>query len=49
MAFLRAQDCDEIQGYWLSPPLEAHRCHAFIRNWTPDALQTSAMMQPIAS
>jgi diguanylate cyclase (GGDEF)-like protein/PAS domain S-box-containing protein len=49
MAFLRAQACDEIQGYWLSPPLEAHRCHAFIRNWTPDALQTSAMVQPVAS
>jgi len=49
MAFLRAQECDEIQGYWLSPPLEAHRCHAFIRNWTPDALRTSAMVQPVAS
>jgi EAL domain-containing protein (putative c-di-GMP-specific phosphodiesterase class I) len=48
MAFLRAQECDEIQGYWLSPPLEAHRCHAFIRNWTPDALRTSAMVQPVA-
>jgi diguanylate cyclase (GGDEF)-like protein/PAS domain S-box-containing protein len=48
MSFLRAQACDEIQGYWLSPPLEAHRCHAFIRNWTPDALHTSAMAQPVA-
>jgi EAL domain-containing protein (putative c-di-GMP-specific phosphodiesterase class I) len=49
MAFLRAQECDEIQGYWLSPPLEAHRCHAFIRNWTPDALRTSAMVQTVAT
>ena len=24
--FLRAHRCDEIQGYWLSPPLDAHRC-----------------------
>ncbi|MFS8063214.1 MAG: EAL domain-containing protein, partial [Luteimonas sp.] len=49
LAFLRAQDCDEIQGYWLSPPLEGHRCLAFIRNWTPDALHTSAMVQPVVS
>ena len=35
LAFLRAQHCDEIQGYWLSPPLEAQRCLAFIRNWVP--------------
>ena len=24
--FLREHGCDEIQGYWLSPPLDAHRC-----------------------
>jgi len=33
--FLREQRCNEIQGYWLSPPLEAHACLAFIRNWRP--------------
>jgi EAL domain-containing protein (putative c-di-GMP-specific phosphodiesterase class I) len=35
LQFLRAHHCDEIQGYWLSPPLEAQRCLAFIRNWQP--------------
>jgi EAL domain-containing protein (putative c-di-GMP-specific phosphodiesterase class I) len=34
MEFLRDHHCDEIQGYWLSVPLESHRCLAFIRNWT---------------
>ena len=33
--FLREHRCDEIQGFWLSPPLEAHACLAFIRNWRP--------------
>jgi diguanylate cyclase (GGDEF)-like protein/PAS domain S-box-containing protein len=37
MEFLREHHCDEIQGFWLSPPLDAHRCLAFIRNWTPAA------------
>ncbi len=35
MQFLREHRCDEIQGYWLSPPLDPHRCLAFIRNWAP--------------
>jgi diguanylate cyclase (GGDEF)-like protein/PAS domain S-box-containing protein len=35
MRFLQEHLCDEIQGFWLSPPLEAHRCLAFIRNWVP--------------
>ncbi len=33
MHFLREHRCDEIQGFWLSPGLDAHRCLAFIRNW----------------
>jgi len=37
MEFLREHHCDEIQGFWLSSPLDAHRCLAFIRNWTPAA------------
>jgi EAL domain-containing protein (putative c-di-GMP-specific phosphodiesterase class I) len=37
MEFLRDHHCDEIQGYWLSVPLESHRCLAFIRNWTASA------------
>ncbi len=35
LAYLREQGCDEIQGYWLSPPLDAHRCLAFLRTWEP--------------
>ncbi len=31
--YLREQGCDEIQGHWLSPPLDAHHCLAFIRAW----------------
>ena len=36
MQFLREHRCDEVQGYWLSPPLDAHRCLAFIRTWAPN-------------
>jgi diguanylate cyclase (GGDEF)-like protein/PAS domain S-box-containing protein len=35
MQFLARHRCDEIQGFWLSPPLDAHGCLAFIRHWTP--------------
>jgi len=31
--FLRSQHCDEVQGYWLSHPLDPYRCLAFMRNW----------------
>jgi EAL domain-containing protein (putative c-di-GMP-specific phosphodiesterase class I) len=31
--FLRNKDCDEIQGFWLSPPLETHACLSFIQHW----------------
>jgi diguanylate cyclase (GGDEF)-like protein/PAS domain S-box-containing protein len=37
LEFLREQRCDEIQGFWLSPPLEAAECPAFIRHWRPAA------------
>jgi diguanylate cyclase (GGDEF)-like protein/PAS domain S-box-containing protein len=33
MQFLRAQGCDEVQGFRVSPPLDAHACLAFIRQW----------------
>ena len=36
--FLRQQRCDEIQGHWLSRPLDGERCLAFIRSWRPDLL-----------
>ncbi|KFN51347.1 putative bifunctional diguanylate cyclase/phosphodiesterase [Arenimonas composti] len=38
LSYLREQGCDEIQGFWLSPPLDAHRCLAFIRTWQPGAV-----------
>ncbi len=31
--FLREHDCDEIQGYWLSQPLDEANCRAFIQSW----------------
>jgi diguanylate cyclase (GGDEF)-like protein/PAS domain S-box-containing protein len=34
MAFLRAQRCDEIQGYWFSRPLTADACLAFLDQHT---------------
>ncbi len=40
--FLRDHRCDEIQGFWLARPLEAHACMAFIRNWRPAAAPAAA-------
>ena len=31
--FLRQHGCDEIQGFWLSPPLDDEHCQAFIHSW----------------
>ncbi|WP_167284916.1 EAL domain-containing protein [Marilutibacter alkalisoli] len=33
MRFLLDNGCDEIQGYWLSRPLDASACAAFLRRW----------------
>jgi len=33
MHFLRNHACDEVQGFWVSPPLEAHACLGFIHQW----------------
>jgi EAL domain-containing protein (putative c-di-GMP-specific phosphodiesterase class I) len=35
LMYLREQGCDEIQGYWLSPPIDVHHCLAFIRAHRP--------------
>jgi EAL domain-containing protein (putative c-di-GMP-specific phosphodiesterase class I) len=43
--YLREQGCDEIQGYWLSVPLEQHRCLAFLRDYQP----AQGLGQPAAS
>ncbi len=37
MRFLDHYRCDEIQGHWLSRPIEAQHCMEFIRNWAPAA------------
>jgi EAL domain-containing protein (putative c-di-GMP-specific phosphodiesterase class I) len=31
--FLREHDCDEIQGFWLSQPLDELNCRNFIQSW----------------
>ena len=48
LAYPREQRCDEIQGYWLSPPLEVHHCLAFIRQHLPESLKAkpTANAQP---
>ncbi len=33
--FLAEHHCDEIQGYWISPPLDAVACMAFVHNRQP--------------
>ncbi len=37
LMYLHEQGCDEIQGYWLSPPIDVHHCLAFIRAYVPQA------------
>ena len=31
--FLRGENCDEVQGYWLSHPLEADACRQFVSEY----------------
>ncbi|MFC4728007.1 putative bifunctional diguanylate cyclase/phosphodiesterase [Coralloluteibacterium thermophilus] len=38
LAYLREQGCDEIQGFWLSKPLDAQRCMAFVHTWQPSTI-----------
>jgi EAL domain-containing protein (putative c-di-GMP-specific phosphodiesterase class I) len=33
--FLRDHGCDEIQGHWLSRPMEPDQCPGFIQGWQP--------------
>ena len=46
LRFLHDHGCDEIQGYWLSPPLEAQRCLAYLRNWSPTTASGRAQAAP---
>lgn len=42
LRFLAKHGCDEVQGYWLSPPLESNACLQFLHSWNPDLLAGSA-------
>lgn len=33
LAFLRSENCDEVQGYWLSRPLDVRACTEFLRDY----------------
>lgn len=35
LSFLRAQGCNEVQGYYFSKPLAADQFELFVRNWQP--------------
>jgi diguanylate cyclase (GGDEF)-like protein/PAS domain S-box-containing protein len=43
MRFLGHYRCDEIQGHWLSRPIDPQRCLEFIRSWTPSDVVTSPL------
>ncbi len=47
MQFLARHRCNEIQGFWLSQPLESHACLGFIRSWAP--LRTGMAEIPAAA
>ncbi|MEO8742180.1 MAG: bifunctional diguanylate cyclase/phosphodiesterase, partial [Lysobacteraceae bacterium] len=40
--FLRDRDCDEIQGFWLSRPLDEPNCRTFIHSWHQTASPPTA-------
>jgi diguanylate cyclase (GGDEF)-like protein/PAS domain S-box-containing protein len=35
LQFLHMHRCNEVQGFWLSPPLERQHCLPFILGWSP--------------
>ncbi len=48
MRFLAGRGCDEVQGFWLAPPLDALQCLAFIRTWRPPHPLASASTRAAA-
>jgi diguanylate cyclase (GGDEF)-like protein/PAS domain S-box-containing protein len=46
--FLRSQGCEEVQGFWLSPPLESGECLAFLRKWQPPGRRAPDAATPAA-
>ena len=47
LAFLRQHRCDMVQGYWLSRPLPAPDCLAFLRDWPARAARTTGSWQAL--
>ncbi len=45
--FLRKHGCDEIQGYWLSPPLGDAHCQAFIKSWQHTRREPTPAASPV--
>ena len=35
LTFLRGENCDEIQGYWLAKPMDPELCRSFIQSFEP--------------
>jgi diguanylate cyclase (GGDEF)-like protein/PAS domain S-box-containing protein len=46
LRFLDHFRCDEIQGYWLSRPVDPDSCLRFIREWTPAMIGGGDAPQP---
>ena len=44
MRFLGAHQCDEVQGFWISRPLDGHACLAFIRHWAPSRAGSAILL-----
>ena len=42
LQYLHEQGCDEIQGYWLSRPIEESDCVNFLQHHDPDLLMATA-------
>ena len=42
LRFLDHFRCDEIQGYWLSRPVDPETCQQFIRDWSPGSAAAAA-------
>ena len=46
LAFLRKNKCDEVQGYLISPPLEAGAFAGFAKAWRHDAVLRKSRFGP---
>ncbi len=46
LAFLRKNKCDEVQGYWVSPPLEPGAFAGFVKAWRHNAVPRKSKFGP---